>query len=245
MKTVIRQFALAAALLTSGAAANACEDSTRTRWYDHTENFHFWEGIDLGMNGFVNPQRTLGLPAGNEFLELDYARSHSFALNLWQHNFHIYKNHVNLVTGFGIEWNSYAFRNNVSLIPDTNRVAAILETRDYSKNKLKMFYINVPVMLEFNTNTNNQHRSFHVAAGGLFSYNVFENRLKQEYELDGQTQERKIKDDFNINPFRYGLTARIGYGEYTLFANYMLSEVFRGNAGPSLNQYTIGVHIDL
>ncbi|MCA6363890.1 MAG: outer membrane beta-barrel protein [Bacteroidetes bacterium] len=246
MKSVVRQLLLAAAFFASGTSAfAACDDSTKTYRYDRSDNYHFWEGLDIGMVGFANPQRTLGLPAGYEFLELDYARSHVFALNIWQHNFHIYRNNVNLVTGFGMEWNSYAFRNNASLIADTNRVAATIETRDYTKNKLKMFYVNVPLMLEFNTNNNNHHRSFHVAAGGLFSYNVFENRLKQEYEMDGQTQERKVKDDFNINPFRYGLTARIGYGEYTLFANYALSEVFRDNAGPSLNHYSIGLHINL
>jgi Outer membrane protein beta-barrel domain len=246
MKTFVRQFIAAALLLTSaGTATAACEDSTKNFIYNTNDNFKYWEGIDIGMNGYLNPSYKLGLPAGYEFLELDYARSRTFSLNLWQHNFHIYKNYVNIVTGFGIEWNGYAFRNNSSLMSDTNSVAAIVETRDFSKNKLKMTYLNIPLLLEFNTNNKNDDRSFHIAAGGMFSYNVFQNRLKQEYELNNETQEIKVKDDFNINPFRYGLTARIGYGDYTIFANYALSDVFRGNSGPKMNHYSIGLHIAL
>ncbi len=245
MKTFVRQFIAAALLFTSAGTAAACEDSTKACRFDYNDNFKYWEGLDIGMNGYLNPSYKLGLPAGYEFLELDYARSRTVSLNLWQHNFHVYKNYVNIVTGFGIEWNGYAFRNNSSLISDTNRVAAVVETRDFSKNKLKMTYLNIPLMLEFNTNTNNDDRSFHIAAGGMFSYNVFQNRLKQEYELDNETQKIKVKDDFNINPFRYGLTARIGYGDYTLFANYALSDVFRSNSGPKMNHYSIGLHIAL
>ncbi|MGL5892012.1 MAG: outer membrane beta-barrel protein [Bacteroidia bacterium] len=245
MKTFVHQFIAAALILASAGTAAACEDSTKTRFHYSSDNFKYWEGLDIGMNGYLNPSYKLGLPAGNEFLELDYARSRTVSLNLWQHNFHVYKNYVNIVTGFGIEWNGYAFRNNASLISDTNRVAAVIETRDFSKNKLKMTYLNVPLMLEFNTNNNNDDRSFHIGAGAIFGYNVFQNRLKQEYELENKTQEIKVKDDFNINPFRYGLTARIGYGDYTLFANYALSDVFRGNSGPKMNHYSIGVHISL
>lgn len=244
MKTPLLHLIAAAALtLMTSTTALACGDSTSCSM--QSSKFHNWEGIEFGMNGFLNPSRTLALPTAYRFLELDQARSFSFAWNIWQQNIHLYRNNVNLVTGIGLEWNSYAFSQNVTLQHDVDPIAAVVETRDFSKNKLKMTYVNVPLMLEFNTNNNNPNRSFHIAAGGVVGYNIFQNRLKQEYTVDGDTQERKVKDDFNINPFRYGLTARVGYDDLSLFVNYSLSEVFRTDRGPKLNHYSVGIHLSL
>jgi Outer membrane protein beta-barrel domain len=160
-----------------------------------------------------------------------------------QYNIHIYKNHINLVTGFGLEWNSYAFRNNTTLQANTNQPEAIEEGLDFSKNKLKTTFVRVPLMLEFNTGKTEEN-NFHVAVGGTIGYNIFRNRVKQVFEVNGDEQKRKIKDDFNVNPFRYGATARIGYNDFTLFANYDLSTFFKENRGPKLNTFSAGFSLN-
>lgn len=240
MKT--RLYSLFAGLLFSATAAVACNDSTGFTINTSQDGFHYWEGLDIGVNGYFNTRNNLETPAGYSFLELDYARSHSFAWNIAQYNVHLYKNYINLVTGIGIEWNSYALRNNVSLIPDTNVVAGVLEPGDFSKNKFKTTWLNAPLMLEFNT-SKNADRSFHVGAGVTFGYNIFRNRLKQEYEINGNVQKRKTKDDFNVEPFRYSATVRVGYGDFTLFANYGLSELFKSGRGPEVHPFSAGVSV--
>lgn len=232
-----------ALLVTAETAQASCKDSLEFNC--KRQGYHYWEGIDFGVNGFLNPSRQIALPANYSFLELDFARSFSFAWNISQYNVHLYKNHINLVTGLGLEWNSYAFRQNMTLTPRNNTIAATVETVNFSKNKLKMTYVNMPLLLEFNTNAIDDDNSFHFAVGGTFGYNLFRNRLKQEYTIDGDEKDRKIKDDYNINPFRYAATARIGYGDYSLFANYSLSDVFRAGQGPKMNHFSIGLHIDL
>jgi hypothetical protein len=243
-KVILLTITSAAALMFTTIPLKAgCKDSLS---FDITkQGFHYWEGLDIGFNGFLNPSRQIALPANYSFLELDYARSFSFAWNMSQYNFHLYENYVNLVTGLGLEWNSYAFRRNMSLIPGGSTIDATVETYDFSKNKLKMTYINVPLMVEFNTNASDDDRSVHLSVGGSFGYNIFRNRLKQEYDVDGNEKHRKMKDDFNVNPFRYGLTARVGYGDYSLFTNYSLSDVFRAGQGPKMNHFSVGIHIDL
>lgn len=234
---------LFAALLLSSTPIFACGDSTSCK-IPHNDSFKFWEGLDIGVNGYFNAQNNLNTPEAFNFLELDYARSRSFAWNMRQYNFHIYKNYVNLVTGLGIEWNSYALRKNVSLVPNSNQITGMEENVDFTKNKLKSTWLNAPLLLEFNTSKNENH-SFHIGVGAEFGYNIFQNRLKQEYSVNGDEQKRKTKDDFNINPFRYSLTARVGYGKYTVFANYGMSTLFKTNQGPKVYPFSAGISINL
>src|SRR5574337_231288 len=143
MKT--KFYTLIAGLVLSGTSLFACHDSTACKM-SIGGDFHFWEGLDIGVNGYFNRTNTLETPSGYDFLEIDYARSHSIAWNMGQYNFHIYKNYVNLVTGIGLEWNSFAFRKNISLATDAEMVTAINENVDFSKNKLRTTWVNVPLL---------------------------------------------------------------------------------------------------
>lgn len=229
-------YSIAAFTLISVNAFALCEDSICEKPRD---KFKYWEGIDIGLNGYMTPSNSLSVPSGSSFLELDYARSRSIAWNMGQLNIPIAKHYVQLVTGFGLEWNSYAFRNNWSLNPNAANVTATEENIDFSKNKLKTTWVNVPLLLEFNTGKN-EDKSFHLAVGVTGGYNLFRNRLKQEFNDEGNSVKRKVKDDFNVNPFRYALTARMGIGHYSIFANYSLSEMFKGNRGPELYPFSAG-----
>ncbi len=241
MKTKL--YSLFAALLISTSPALACDDSTSCK-IPNNDHFKFWEGLDIGVNGYLNVKNSIATPETFPFLELDYARSRSFSWNVSQYNFHIVKNYVNLVTGIGFEWNSYALKQNVSLVPNSSSITGVNETIDFTKNKLKSTWIKAPLMIEFNT-SKDEDKSFHVGVGAEFAYNIFQNRLKQEYMFGGDEQKRKTKDDFNINPFRYSLAARVGFGKYTLFANYGMTELFKKNQGPKVYPFSAGISINL
>lgn len=207
------------------------------------DKFHFWQGLDIHMNAILDNKNNADPLPGYEFMELNYPRSIGVSWNMIQKNIHVYKNYVNLVTGFGIDWSVYGFRNNTTLRHDTSFLAATFDTVDYKRNRLRAFYVQVPLMLEFNTHAN-ENRSFHIAAGVLLGYNVFDNKLKQKYELDGKDYKNVVRDDFNINPVRYGLTGRVGYGDYSIFANYNVSTLFEKDAGPKMYPVQVGFHID-
>jgi len=244
MKNIIHTIAALAISVSTVAARNIeqpfsvlCDDSLECK--KTGGDFKFWEGLDIGVNGYLTSSNSLTLPAGSPFLELDYARSHSFSWNIGQYNLKIVKNYVQVVTGIGLEWNSYAFRNNWSLDPDAPIVTATETNFDYTKNKLKTTWVNVPVLLEFNTNKN-EDESFHIAMGVTGGYNIFSNRLKQEYTVNGIDSRRKLKDDFNVNPFRYAATVRVGYGDFSIFANYQINEFFKPMRGPELHPFSGG-----
>ncbi|MCC7302564.1 MAG: DUF2807 domain-containing protein [Bacteroidia bacterium] len=210
--------------------------------YKPKQNFHHWSGLDLGVSAYGDEAFGFGISDTNRSWDLNYGRSVHVGLNLGEYDFHIYKNYVNLVTGFGFEWNSYAFRNPVTMNPDSTFTTLWVDSGiEYEKNKLRTTGVTMPLLLEFNSHKKNS-RSFHLAAGVTLQY-IFKSKSLKEYVMNGYDVDVTRKDDYNINPFRYSATVRAGYGDFTLFANYALSELFEKNKGPELYPFSVGVRL--
>ncbi len=207
-------------------------------------DFEFWDGMDLGINGLMTYDNQVAMPTGLEPMNLNYAKSYVFGWNMWQKNIHIYRNNVNLGTGLGITWYHYNLRGSYSLPANVDYTFPVADSLAYTKNRLNVAYANIPLFLEFNTNTEDASRSFHIAVGAQAGYNIFKNKVKQKYELDGRTYKRKIKDDYNVNPFKVDLIGRIGYGDFCLFASYSLTPLFEADKGPRLYPFTAGISLD-
>jgi hypothetical protein len=208
------------------------------------DDFETWAGIDLGVCGYLSGENSVTLPQGFESMELNYGKSYVFGWNLWQKNIHVYRNNVNIVTGIGLTWYHYNFKKPVTLLPDQAFATFRTDTLNYRKNRLNTCYVNVPLMLEFNTNNNDADHSFHIGAGMMVGYNVFNNKIKQKYELDGRTYKNTIKNNYNVNPFRFDAVARIGFGDYTIFGSYNLTTLFENGKGPRVYPFTAGLHLD-
>jgi hypothetical protein len=214
------------------------KDSTR----NYNEKFKHWQGFDIGVNGFLTYDNSLDLPASASFLELNYGKSAQFGLNLFEKDFHIWKNYINIVTGFGFDFNHYAFANKVTLRGDTTYLAAYVDssnTVSYKKNKLNATYIRIPLMVEINT-SKNPKRNFHIAGGVEAAY-LIHSVAKQRYDIGDTHYRSKTRDDFNMEPFRFSAMARIGYNDITLFANYGLNRLFKKDKGPQVYPFTVGV----
>lgn len=210
---------------------------------EKTQEFKHWSGYEFGVNGLLNYKNSLDVPAGSEFIELNYAKSIQFGLNLLEKDFHIYQNHVNVVTGCGFDFNHYALKNNVTLNGNTDILTASNDSVKYTKNTLNVSYIKAPLMIEFNT-SDNPKNNFHIAVGAEFAYRIH-SVSKQKYEQNDQHLKNKQRDDFNLEPFRYSATARVGYNNVTVFANYGLNRLFEKAKGPQVYPFTLGVNIHI
>ncbi len=207
-------------------------------------DFEFWDGMDLGINGLMTYDNKFAMPTGLEAMNLNYVKSYVFGWNIWQKNIHIYRNNLNLGTGIGLTWYHYNFRGSYTLQPNLDYTSSVLDSLDYTKNRLNVCYANIPLFLEFNTNNEDAGKSFHIAVGAQAGYNIFKNKVKQKYEFDGRTYKRKIKDDYNVNPFKIDLIGRIGYGSFCIFGSYSLTQLFEENKGPRVYPFTAGISLD-
>jgi hypothetical protein len=206
-----------------------------------------WAGVDLGFNGYFSDGTSTDIPDGYNFLELKSGQSLALGINIWKWDLSLYHRYVMLTTGIGLTFNNYRFRSDKTLLADTNLVVAAYDYKEtgeliaYNKNKLAVSYITVPVLLQFNTHSRLK-KSFHVAAGLTFSYK-YGSHLKLVYDDNGDKQKTKRKDEFNIEPFRYDATVRIGFRNYTLFGSYAMSELFKNGRGPTLHPFTAGIQL--
>ena len=205
-----------------------------------TDALTFWSGVDVGLSGYLTKDNEMNLPTSMDQWELDYSKSITVSLNFAEKKFRLIQNYVGLNTGLGLEFNNYAFKNDVSLFVSQDTVLSAFDTtRSYDKNKLKTTYLTMPLMLEFNT-SKFADKSVHIAVGVVGGWRIG-TKWKHAYETDEERVKNKVKSHYHLNPFKYSAALRVGYGRYTVFANYGLSSLFEENKGPELYPFNVGI----
>jgi len=202
-----------------------------------------WTGLELGINGFLTPDNKIDLPADQSFLDLRYEKSVAVNLNIYQQHLSLIGNQVGLFTGLGIGWNNYRLGNDILLVKGSQELDYVdVETDNLKKNKLTMAMINVPLMLEFQTRSHSEFSKFHLAAGLNLGVRI-SSHTKQVYMVNNKKDKVKSHEDFYLNPFRYDLQARMGWGKLNFFATYSLNSLFRENKGPEVYPFSIGLRL--
>jgi len=239
------------------------DDSVNVEKIDKKRRNH-WAGIDLGINGFANASGSLNLnnnpdlinsnpKKATQFMELNYAKSWTVSINFFEYFLKIKEHHFGVVTGLGLEWDNYELKHNVYLnakggnhiysnVNEFNKDYTWGEVDTnftYTKNRFKTFFINAPLMLEYNSG-DHKNKSFHISSGAIFGMNL-QTKTKYKYNNNGNDKKTKDKQSFNTSPFRVSLTTRIGYGWFNVFATYSLTSLFENNRGPELYPFTVGI----
>ena len=199
-----------------------------------------WAGFEMGVNMLMNDDFSTTPPAGYEFLEPRIEKSIAINFNLIDYELKLYRRNIMLVTGLGYSINNFRFKSDQYLAPNANTVTGVGDSLvNLTKNKLVVNYINVPLLLEFNTGKN-PNRNFHFATGVIGGLRVA-SHVKLVQEINGDESKKKVYDDFNLNPFRCDATVRMGYGKFTVFASYGLVGIFKDGEGPEMYPFTAGV----
>jgi hypothetical protein len=203
---------------------------------------HF-AGVDLGVNGFLSSNNSVDLQTDAQFLELNYGtKSLEVAINVWEKFIPIAEEKFGIVTGLGLKYNNYDIAKDIVIVDIMDSTFGIVDsTRAIYKNKFKTTMIHVPLMFETNLGRDADH-SFHLAVGGIVGYRIG-SKTKQKYKQDGDREKKKDRGDFNINPFQFAATARVGYGDFTLYASYNLTPLFDKNKGPEIYPFTVGLSL--
>lgn len=206
------------------------------------QRWNHFAGIDLGINGFLSPENSVDLQKEAQFMDLNYSKSISVSINFMEYYIPIAKEKFGIMTGLGFEFNSYDLDRSVSVFADEDTTIGVVDpTKDIEKNRFKSTMLNLPLMFETNIGKDAEH-SFHLAAGVMGSMRVG-SKTKQIYDQSGKEYKVKNRTDFNMSPFRMNAVARIGYGDFTLFASYSLTPMFDKDKGPELYPFTIGISL--
>lgn len=209
---------------------------------EEKQRWNHYVGVDFGINGLVSEKNSVDLPEDAQFMDLDYSRSVSISLNFFEQYIPIAHEKFGISTGLGFEFNKYALARDYTIFTNKDTTFGFQDsTIVLEKNLFKSEVLNWPVMLETNLGKDAKH-SFHVAVGGMLSYRLGA-KTKQIFTQDSKEYKVKNRTDYNTNPFLFSLVARVGYGGFTIFANYSLTPMFENDKGPELYPFTVGVSL--
>ncbi len=221
-------------------------DRDPDRDYRRTRPFRGnWRGLGLGLNNYVNKDFSVSLDPGEDFMELRAARSRNINLNILQYDLTISDNNIGFVTGLGFEFNNYRFSNNVSITKENREIVPIYYDEagiNLDRTRFRAIYLNVPLMIEFQTNHARRSRRAYVSAGVTGGVNIGSS-TRVVYKDNSSRGRERVRDDFYLSPFRYGLSFRTGYRSLNLYANYYPTPLFQKGKGPELYPFAVGFSI--
>jgi hypothetical protein len=198
-----------------------------------------WAGFEWGINNFLDNDFTISREEDDLYMDLNTGRSWAINLNFAQYSLGFGTSHFGATTGLGLEYNNYFFDGNNTIVEKNNYVIGV-DTINVSKSKLTTSFLRIPLILEVQFPRTIRAKRVFISAGIVAGLKLG-SHTKVAYKDKSGKNKDKNNDDFNINPFRYGLTARIGFGAVSLFGDYYFTPMFVNNKGPELHPFTLGL----
>lgn len=156
--------------------------------------------------------------------------------------------HLSVAIGPGIATDNMFFdKTSIGIKESTTsiRFRNVADTNYFKKYKLSTAYLEAPVELRYRFNPENDAKSIKIAIGAkigtLLNAHVKGKTLKNKSgsTIGGYTEKESSKAFFNQN--RLSLTARAGYGHFTIFGSYAASTLFKEGQGPQVHPVTVGL----
>jgi hypothetical protein len=200
-----------------------------------------WWIFDLGFANFVDKSPTLYWLAANpnspsiypvtypgpvmspENFSLNNKKSTN--INVWvvTQKLNLYQHKINLKYGLGVEMFNFRFDKAISFREDivTNVKYDVVS---FTKNKLLVKYLTVPVQFNFSPNPYNK-KAFYASIGISAGY-LWNAKNKQ---ISGERGKEKFRGNFNLNDWRFATIGELGVGAVRLYGSFANSNLFNKN----------------
>ncbi|WP_452602048.1 hypothetical protein [Pontimicrobium sp. MEBiC06410] len=160
-------------------------------------------------------------------------------------------NAIRLRYGLSFQWNKYDLKDNQFFVQNGNNTTIETFPTDLKQAKFRTTNLVVPIYFEFGKSRKIEkedriryyNKGFKFGIGGYAGLNLGA-KQKLWYKEDGDRVKQKIKRDYNVNPFVYGVGAYIGLDDVSLFAKYDLSETFK-SGGPKQHNLSLGLRLEI
>lgn len=156
------------------------------------------------------------------------------------------KKNIALASGIGWANQNYYLNNFVNTNSDSVWFTQIPDSLNHKKYKLNTNYLIIPVELRFRTNPDAESKSYKLYLG--FRAGLMINSHTKYVGNDRFTDKRIKEKQYNIehlSPIDYGVTLRMGKGDFMINGYYSLSSLFLKEKGYELTPIEIGVTIVL
>ncbi|WP_299578619.1 outer membrane beta-barrel protein [uncultured Sunxiuqinia sp.] len=209
-------------------------DKKKDNWRHKGFDGH-WGGFELGINTFYDD----GHFGGTGFMSLNQSKSMEVNINFLEYNIVLSDQRVGLVTGMGWTMNNYRFDNAITLQKVDGQIVPLeLEHDGLKKSKLTVSYLTIPLLLEFQIPVNDHSNEVYISGGLIGGFN-----LGSHTKVKTDRSKSKDHGNFNINPFKYAVTGRVGLKDIGVYATYNLSSIFKDGGGPEFFPFSVGISI--
>jgi hypothetical protein len=194
-----------------------------------------WWILDLGFTNFTdkspNPMwlaaNPNALPYGTVMSPENFTLNNkkSTNVNIWvvTQKLNLYQHKINLKYGLGVEMFNFRFDKPISFREDiTNNVK--YDVVSFTKNKLLVKYLTVPVQLNFSPNPHNK-KAFYASIGLSAGY-LWNAKNKQ---ISGERGKEKFRGNFNLNDWRIATIGELGLGSLRLYGSFANNNLFNKN----------------
>ena len=158
------------------------------------------------------------------------------------YDFPIMKSNFSFAAGLGISAASIYLKDQEIHLTDTNSYVQFLpESEPYKKYKLTTTYLEAPFELRYFSNKENRNQGIKVALG-LKVGTLLSSHTKGKRTYNNKPIVEKVSTKRYLETWHYAATARIGYGNFSVFATYDLGGLFKTNLGPeNVRPYSVGI----
>lgn len=151
--------------------------------------------------------------------------------------------HVSFAIGIGISSSNIYFDKQLPNLRNTNDYVNFVDRPSNEKcHKFSTSYLEAPLELRFFSNNMNRNRGFKFAIGAKVGMLV-DAHLKYKEPVSGVFMAVKESNRSFNQTWRLSPTARVGWGNFSIFAQYSVTQVFKTNVGPKINPFSIGLTI--
>jgi hypothetical protein len=207
---------------------------------DDENSVGFVGQINFGMNGWLTADNQTTFASEYQTMSLDLAKSRSFGFDFMFQGADLFNKRLFISPGFGVNWNGYKFEENITVSTGGDTTIFATDTvRIFDKYKLRATYVQVPLMLGVRLG-DLSNKPFIIEGGVIGGFNIG-SLVKQKYVADGTAFKDKISDDFNINPFKLEVVARLSIGELGLYGKYAVTTMFEAGKTQAVQPFSIGL----
>lgn len=138
-------------------------------------------------------------------------------------------NSLSFYPAVGLTFEKFDFKDNANYFRQADGSIAVDTLRssfDIRKNKVAATYLEIPLELRFHPKGTIEGEGFFVGVGVIGGIKMG-SHTKIKYREGDNRRKEKLRGNFGLSDFRYGLQARIGWKNIHVFFKKYFSEVYR------------------
>ena len=164
------------------------------------------------------------------------------------YDFPIRRSNLSFAAGLGINVNVVYL--DLQQITNTDTAAAYNQARflpnpvndsvNFKRYKFVTTYLQAPFELRYFSNMKNRNKGFKAAIGMQIG-TLLGSDAKSLVSIGGTNVKYKVNTKRYVSPWNFAATARVGWGNFSIFGSYNLTKVFKVNDGPAITPMAVGI----